>query len=420
MPGRPSQIEHSHEVQEILGHVPHWLIRWGVGLLFCLLFTIFGGSYFMKYPVVITAPFIITTLNSPAPLIVKKTGRVSHWLVEEGQIIKDGQIIAVLESEVRYQDILALSISLKEQSPENYIFPISENELRIGHLQGSLTGYLRVLARLRLFSDPNILIQTKYLIQTEINQKEEFVNQMLLHHSIKQEEFDMTRQRFKKDSGYYHKGDYGISLADYELISRNFLQEKATFIAYKASFYEHETALVKLKQKLNQLMISHAKERSSLTEALNQARLKLVENINSWESEYLIRAPDSGKLTLTKYWSKNQILRNGDVFATIVPEEEAEIIGRALVNSQGIGKVKLGQMVNIKLSGFPALEYGTLKGRVKSISLVPEEQAYVVGIELSNGMTSSYQERLKFIQEMDGTAEIITESKRLLYKLLSI
>lgn len=420
MPERPSQIEHSHEVQEILGHVPHWLIRWGVGLLFCLLLTIFWGSYFMKYPVVIPAPFIITSLNSPAPLIVKKTGRVSHWLIEDGQLIKSGQIVAILESEAQYQDILVLSNAINKQNLGNYIFPISEDQLEIGSLHRPFIEFIRAMTHMQLLDETNSMTQTKNLIQTEMNQKEQFVNQMLLHRSIKQKEFEMALQRFKKDSSYYHQGGYGISLADYELISRKLLQEKAVFIAYQASFYEHETALIKLKQKLNQLVISHAKELSSLTEALSQARLKLVENINSWESEHIIRAPSSGKLTLTKYWSKNQMLSNGEVFATIVPEGKVEIIGRALVNSQGIGKVKLGQMVNIKLSGFPALEYGTLKGKVKSISLVPQEQAYVIGIELSNGMTSSYQERLKFIQEMDGTAEIIIESRRLLYKLLSI
>ncbi len=34
-------------------------------------------------------------------------------------------------------------------------------------------------------------------------------------------------------------------------------------------------------------------------------------------------------------------------------------------------------------------------------------------------MTSTYKERLKFIQEMSGTVEIIAESKRLIYKLIT-
>ena len=40
-------------------------------------------------------------------------------------------------------------------------------------------------------------------------------------------------------------------------------------------------------------------------------------------------------------------------------------------------------------------------------------------IELSEGMTSSYRENLKFIQQMDGTAEIITREMRLITRLIN-
>lgn len=152
-------------------------------------------------------------------------------------------------------------------------------------------------------------------------------------------------------------------------------------------------------------------------ENLQQARQQLSDDLDNWKSTHIVTAPVSGILTLTRYWSENQILDAGAFLATIVPEARTEIIGRAMVNSSAI--VKVDQTVNIKLSGFPYTEFGLLKGRVRSVSLVPEPEGYVIGIELSNGMTSSYQERLRFIQQMDGKAEIITENQRLLHKLIS-
>ena len=40
-------------------------------------------------------------------------------------------------------------------------------------------------------------------------------------------------------------------------------------------------------------------------------------------------------------------------------------------------------------------------------------------IELEEGMKSTYKETLKFIQQMDGTADIITEETRLIYRFIN-
>jgi HlyD family secretion protein len=65
------------------------------------------------------------------------------------------------------------------------------------------------------------------------------------------------------------------------------------------------------------------------------------------------------------------------------------------------------------------MEFGMLKGAIRSISLVPASQGYVAEIELTGGMTSSYRENLKFIQQMDGTAEIVTKEMRLITRLIN-
>ena len=66
------------------------------------------------------------------------------------------------------------------------------------------------------------------------------------------------------------------------------------------------------------------------------------------------------------------------------------------------------------------MEYGMLKGVIRSISLVPDSRGYIAEIELSNGMSSSYhRENLKFIQQLDGTAEIITKEMRLITRLIN-
>jgi HlyD family secretion protein len=85
---------------------------------------------------------------------------------------------------------------------------------------------------------------------------------------------------------------------------------------------------------------------------------------------------------------------------------------------QRSGKVKQGQAVNIKLSSYPYLEYGMVRGRIKTKSLVPSGDAYVIEIELPDGLTTLYKRKLDFTQNMQGVAEVITDDMRLLQKII--
>lgn len=108
--------------------------------------------------------------------------------------------------------------------------------------------------------------------------------------------------------------------------------------------------------------------------------------------------------------------------------EEFEIVGIISVPSSGIGKIKEGQQVIVKLNGFPYMEFGIIRGIVRNISIVPEESQYdlryPVEIQFPEGLVTSYNKQVTFFIHMDGTAEIITEERRLIeyffYPVLSI
>jgi hypothetical protein len=65
------------------------------------------------------------------------------------------------------------------------------------------------------------------------------------------------------------------------------------------------------------------------------------------------------------------------------------------------------------------MQYGVLRGKIYSLSQVPGEGGFSADIELTEGMTSTYREKIRFIQQMDGTADIITKDTRLINRFLS-
>ena len=125
-----------------------------------------------------------------------------------------------------------------------------------------------------------------------------------------------------------------------------------------------------------------------------------------------------GVVSLQNVWGRGKWVNSGDVIVSVATDGGMKVKGRLKVPSSGFGKVAVGQTVNIKLNGFPYLEFGILKGVVVSISPVPEDTAaglaYTVDVDLPKGLESTYHKEFPFVQNMDGNAEIITEDMRLI------
>ncbi len=49
----------SKEVQDLLGRVPSWMIRNGIAMVMVLLIVLVAGSWFFKYPDIVTAPVVV-------------------------------------------------------------------------------------------------------------------------------------------------------------------------------------------------------------------------------------------------------------------------------------------------------------------------------------------------------------------------
>lgn len=68
---------------------------------------------------------------------------------------------------------------------------------------------------------------------------------------------------------------------------------------------------------------------------------------------------------------------------------------------------------------FPAREFEELKGKVSNISLVPDKDGnLLMDVSLPKGLACSYRKQIPFQQEMEGSADIVTEDLRLLERIL--
>jgi HlyD family secretion protein len=138
---------------------------------------------------------------------------------------------------------------------------------------------------------------------------------------------------------------------------------------------------------------------------------------------YVLSAPIDGKIIFTNYWIENQNVAAGSEIFTIVPENELQIIGKAMLPIARSGKVETGQKANIRLENFPENEYGILRGVVQNTSLVPVQQGevayYTLEITLPDKLFTTYQKELPYLPNMQGQADIITADISLLERFFA-
>lgn len=104
----------SDEVQEVLGSVPPWILRYGIAFLGVTFSILLLCCYFIKYPEVISTEVAITTMSPPIRVRVHQSGRIHYLLGQGRQIVSKGQVIGVMEDPASYEDVRALKLLMEK------------------------------------------------------------------------------------------------------------------------------------------------------------------------------------------------------------------------------------------------------------------------------------------------------------------
>ncbi|MDR1552380.1 MAG: HlyD family secretion protein [Prevotellaceae bacterium] len=412
---------HSEEASDILGKLPAWIVRRGITVIFLIFVGILIGCYFIKYPQTVDAPVIITTLNPPADLIARAEGRIDTIYVADGQNVKKNDIIALLYNTADYEAVRMIEDSLKQSYKKNFAETVFEkwieNDYNIGDLQANYEAFKLLCMDYRHYVTTDYTNQKKRLLQQQIGKNAKYHSQLTEQQNILGKDLGYEYSSLTRDSLLYAKGI--ISKSEYENSLRNSLQTENAKTGFDANLTSTELNIMQMQQQIIELTIQRNNEIAEYERQLSQRRQQLVSQIEQWKYQYLIETPAEGKITFINYWNNNQQVRLGERIASVIPNDSMQIIGRMYVPSSGFGKVEKGQTVNVRLNGYPYMEFGMLKGFIKNISAVPDvEKGYVAEVVFPEGLFTTYRKHLNLIQQMDGQAEIITKDLRLIEQFL--
>lgn len=126
---------------------------------------------------------------------------------------------------------------------------------------------------------------------------------------------------------------------------------------------------------------------------------QLLNEINNWELNYVLKASVSGIVSFTQIRYVNQYVTANEIVFNIVPGEKEQLVGKAMLPAQRSGKVKVGQRVIIRFTSYPDQEFGIVKGQVSSISLVPNHNNYMIEILLPDGLHTNYKKNYLLVRK---------------------
>lgn len=418
MKNQKPEILYSDPVKEIMGTPPRRILRWGttILLLIFILFIIF--AWLIRYPDTIPAPVEITTTNPPVTLVTKITGHIKVFFVKEREKVDSGQLIAVMETTASTKEVELLQKTIDTiNKPELVTYLNLPFFSDLGELQGYYGTFLKNLSDLNNYMNNDFYGGKIASLTDEINGIQEYIGRLTLKEKLYSENHRIEEKKYGRDSALY--AGKVIPESDLERSHQALLKVNIELQQARLDHSAKSIELAEKRQLLQDYRITRLDEKQKLVSGLRESFLNLRAQINLWENTYLLISPIDGIVSFTKFWSANQSVIKDEPVVSIVPLEPGNFLGRINLKMQRSGKVKTGMLVNIKLSGYPYLEYGIVRGRVKSKSLVPSGDAYVIDIELPDGLTTLYGTKLDFTQNMQGTAEIITENIRLLQKIVN-
>src|SRR5690606_5601860 len=158
-------------------------------------------------------------------------------------------------------------------------------------------------------------------------------------------------------------------------------------------------AITELEKQLHLAQTDFDQRQQALLMEMEQQLANLENALAVWQQSYLITSPVDGTVSYLHNLSTNQFITSGTSLFAILPERE-RFVAQLEIPKLGYGKVQKGQQVLLKLDNFPFQEYGQLKGTVEHISLIPDEDRYLVRVALPDELISTYNKRLTYTPEM--------------------
>lgn len=395
---------------------------WLFIILMILLFLV--SAYFIKVPNIIKGEGILVK-NNIFESIADREGVISY-IAKDGENLKKDQIILEYKNNADLNSVSELAANLKGMKKINHEYFIYLNnrldKLNINKLGEIKISYIEFYLQLKSYiysynNNPYIHDINNFNSKISFKKENFFTNQKLLGNY--QKKVDISKSSFNNDSLLFKMKL--ITLDEFNSSKLAYIQAKTNLQSLTKEIHSEVNGEKNLEfeKKKTESIISRDIELSFNT--LVEKYINLIQVIEKWEEQYIVRAPFDGKIQYYKFWKINDYIYKNDKLFTVLSDDKSDEI-EIKINIEGAGKIKANQKCLVELKEFPAKDFGLLEGKVKkiiSLKHLEKENVYstFIRVLITKNKITNYGHLLNTNYSMPVRSEIIIENERLINKI---
>jgi HlyD family secretion protein len=411
----------SEDVQEIMSTPPGWIATWGSAAIIIALFIMFIVGWQFKYPDKLNGKLTLTTPEQPVAVYAHKAEYLSEILVQDGDVVEEGQMLAIFKNFADLEDVLTLEQDVKSLSTfdvdsfENFN---PNTDLVLGDIFQDYSNFLTTLEDFSFSNESKFDNKGVDAIYKQIRKKDKIIKGLQSQEETIIRQIELANRQFKSYTKDYEKS---IEKKDFNkmMSAKKTEEEKRSELGkLNIQIAKENDGITQLRASISDKKFDSKNDSNARLLVLKQRLSNLQAAISEWKKNYLITSPITGEVSFFNSKTEQQFYNKGDeVMAIVPPQAEGQYIGYINLPIHGSGKVEQGQEVLIKFERFPFREFGHVKGIVSDIALLPKNDAYEVEVQLEDGLVTNFGKELKFRQMMLADADIITGNERFVTRI---
>lgn len=341
--------------------------RWVLWLLLALVFALFVWAIFGRLDIVAVAHGKLVPLSRIKIVQPAEAGVVKEILVEEGQRVKQGQVLMRMDAALSEADGLSLQNELQR------------HVLALRRIDAELAG--RPLDRQA--DDPAGMFAEAYAqhganrlayqsaLDEQRSELEKSAQDMAAARQILSKLQQVLPHYREQEAAYAQLGNEGFAgklmVADKqrERIEKEQDLKSQTFAiqSAQAAMQQAQKRMIQISAEYHRQLQTERAEHAAQTDKLGQERAKQQHR----QAQLELRAPQDGVVKDLATHTAGTVAAPGTVLLTLVPRAEP-LQAEVWISNEDIGFVRPRQLVKLKLGAFTFQKYGMLQGAVAQVS----------------------------------------------------
>ncbi|MFB2768529.1 HlyD family efflux transporter periplasmic adaptor subunit [Pelatocladus sp. BLCC-F211] len=378
--------------EEFLPPVNRWTSLAGIFLVGSIVATISLCSW-IKYNVTVKATAVVRPTGEIRLVQSKIEGIVKSILVTENQLVKQGEAIAYLEDKqlqiknnqlqgnIQQDKLQIIQINAQIKALDSQILAEAiVAERTVASAKTDLQRNQREYQQRQITTNSELLVAQANLQKAQANLQKaqadlsfaEMDRDRYQHlaqiGAIGNREFEQKKLVVKQTQAILKAEEKAVDIAQAQMQSAKAAVNPSTAtVAIAQERITQETArgkatIASLKKEKQALI----QRRVEIENQLGQFQKELQQVANQLQ-DTIVRATSDGIILKFNLRNPGQVLRVSEAIAEIAPNH-APVVIKAIIPTQEIKNVAVGQKVQLRIDACPYPDYGTLKGVVEVVS----------------------------------------------------